>query len=572
MRIRIFTAAIAFFLIAGARLQAQTPDSTRFSCDGRLVTGIEVESHPPAIVGDDPSTLRRAVKHAVFQSGTTRESTIRSFLRARVGDRCSDRWLAEVARVVRAQPYLASVTVRTASDGTDGVRLIVETIDEVPLILGGGYRKGSLSNIKYGNENIAGTGLSASSTWRDGRAYRDGLALSLRQYGLFDRPLVASLDVNRDPVGGQFSAAITQPFLSDLQHIAWYAGGTQSTSYRGFVRTGGPDLSLPITRDVWALGGVARYSWRGASLLIGPLATYEQSRPDSSGVIVASSGLLPADTSILAGRYASYRAFRAGGAIGLRVLDYLHVQGFDALLGEQDVARGVQLAMTAQRALSGTAGMGGSTLLTFDAYSGAGTANSFSALRIEGDGLAGASGQAWSAATLSGRGAWYHKTSNFSVFQASMEFSGGWRERLPLQLSLGETPSGVRGYDGTPIAGGRRAVLRLEQRRTLFATGPLAQWGGALFTDIGKTWSGDVPFGQTTVARGSVGVSLLAAVPPKSRRMLRADIAVPVTGGAAKRWVLRFSSTDATRQFWRDPSDLAATRAGMPASPIFGWP
>jgi hypothetical protein len=512
------------------------------------------------------------VQRVVFQSSTTRESTVRSFLRARVGDRCSDRWLAEVARVLRAQPYLASVSAHAVSDGADGVRLVVETIDEVPLILGGGYSKGSFSNIKYGNANIAGTGLSASSTWRDGRSYRDGLAFSLRQYGLFDRPLVASLDVNRDPVGGQFNAGVTQPFLSDLQHIAWYAGGTQNTSYRGFVRSDGPDLSLPITRDVWAVGGVARYSWRAASVLVGPLATFEQSRPDSAGVIVASSGLLPADTSVFAGRYASYRAFRAGGAIGLRILDYLHVQGFDALLGEQDLARGVQVAMTAQRALSGTAGMGGSTLLTFDVYSGAGTPSSFAALRLEGDGLAGASGEAWSDATLSGRGAWYHKTSNFSVFEASAEFAGGWRERLPLQLSLGETPSGVRGYDGTAIAGGRRAVLRLEQRRTLFSTGPLAQWGGALFSDIGKTWSGDVPFGQTTVARGSLGVSLLAAVPPKSRRMLRADLAVPVTGGAAKRWVLRFSSVDATREFWRDPSDLAATRAGMPASPIFGWP
>jgi hypothetical protein len=54
--------------------------------------------------------------------------------------------------------------------------------------------------------------------------------------------------------------------------------------------------------------------------------------------------------------------------------------------------------------------------------------------------------------------------------------------------------------------------------------------------------------------------------------MLRADLALPVTGGAAKRWVLRFSSVDATREFWRDPGDLAPARAGMPASPIFGWP
>jgi hypothetical protein len=74
------------------------------------------------------------------------------------------------------------------------------------------------------------------------------------------------------------------------------------------------------------------------------------------------------------------------------------------------------------------------------------------------------------------------------------------------------------------------------------------------------------------VARASVGFGLLAAVPPTSRRMLRADVAVPVTGGAPKRWVVRVFAVDATRFFWRDPSDLSPVRAGAPASPIFGWP
>jgi len=67
-------------------------------------------------------------------------------------------------------------------------------------------------------------------------------------------------------------------------------------------------------------------------------------------------------------------------------------------------------------------------------------------------------------------------------------------------------------------------------------------------------------------------VGLLAAVPPRSRRMVRADLAVPVTGGAPKGWVLRVFATDMTRFFWRDPSDLSPVRAGAPASSIFGWP
>ena len=155
---------------------------------------------------------------------------------------------------------------------------------------------------------------------------------------------------------------------------------------------------------------------------------------------------------------------------------------------------------------------------------------------------------------------------------ASAEFSGGWRERLPLQLSLGD-----------PMSRCSRLQRRRDRRRpsnggtprgttASFRDGRYSQWGTAFFTDIGNTWAGDVPFGQTTVARASVGVSLLAAVPPTSRRMLRADLAVPVTGNAPKKVVFRVYAIDMTRLFWRDPSDLAPVRAGAPASPIFGWP
>ena len=77
-----------------------------------------------------------------------------------------------------------------------------------------------------------------SGQWLDGRAYRDGLTLTIRQFGLFDQPLVATLDAQRAPLGGNLSIAISRPFLSDLEHIAWYAGGMHDNSYRAFVRDG----------------------------------------------------------------------------------------------------------------------------------------------------------------------------------------------------------------------------------------------------------------------------------------------------------------------------------------------
>ena len=266
-----------------------------------------------------------------------------------------------------------------------------------------------------------------------------------------------------------------------------------------------------------------------------------------------------------------YQTFRAGLAGGLRWLNYMHVQGFDALLGEQDVGRGFQVAATVERGLSAFSATDKSSLVSLDMYTGAGTPKSFVGLAAHGEELPAGGGDSWSGAVLSGRTAWYLRPSERRTIEASFEFAGGWRERQPLQLSLGDKASGFRGYNGAAIPGGQRSVLRLEQRQLAFATKRYVQWGTAIFTDIGNTWSGGVPFGETTT-RASVGVGLLAAVPPKSRRMLRADIAVPVTGSAPKTFVLRVFAVDATRFFWRDPNDLSPVRAGAPASPIFGWP
>jgi len=565
------TLCAAALMYGATTLAAQTTDST-FKCEGRVITAIDIQAQPPAMIGRGPSTLKRAVQHYLFQSGTTRDRAIRPFVLARVGQTCHDDRLPEIARVVRAQPYIAVAVVRAEADTGNGVKLVVETVDEVPVILGGGYTSHGFTNFKYGNSNIGGSGLLASGQWRQGRAYRDGLQLTMRQFGLFGQPLVANLDAQRDLLGGHFTADISRPFLSDLEHIAWYMGGTHEKAFRPFVRQSGPTLLLPVARDVWSAGGVARYSWKGGGAMIGPVATYEHARPGIEGVTRTDSGLIAEDTAVFAGRYAPYRTFRVGLAAGFRWINYLHVQGFDALLGEQDVGRGVQLATTVERGTGAFDATDKSSLVSVDFYSGVGTPRSFFGLAMRGEELPAGGDDSWSAAVLSGRGAWYVKPSDRQTFEASLEFAGGWRERLPLQLSLGDSRSGLRGYNGAALGGGRRAVLRVESRRLWFTTGKNAQWGNAIFTDIGKTWSGDVPFGETTVARASVGVGLLAAIPPKSRRLIRADIAVPVTGDAPKHWVIRVFAIDATRFFWRDPGDLSPVRAGAPASPIFGWP
>src|SRR5437868_1701037 len=118
----VVVALSAVMMLAGQRLGAQTPDSAQFHCDGRTISAIEIDPRPPAMIGRDPSAFRRAVQHFLFQSGTTRERAIRPFILAHVGQRCENAWLPELARVVRAQPYLSAATVRAESDSRNGVR------------------------------------------------------------------------------------------------------------------------------------------------------------------------------------------------------------------------------------------------------------------------------------------------------------------------------------------------------------------------------------------------------------------------------------------------------------------
>ena len=100
-----------------------------------------------------------------------------------------------------------------------------------------------------------------------------------------------------------------------------------------------------------------------------------------------------------------------------------------------------------------------------------------------------------------------------------------------------------------------------------------ADVGFATFTQVGSIWAGDAPYGSTTT-RTSAGVSLLAAYPTGSKRTYRVDVGIPLvrggTGGG--RIEVRFSSEDATQQFWKEPDDVLRSRIGGLPSAMFSLP
>jgi hypothetical protein len=102
-----------------------------------------------------------------------------------------------------------------------------------------------------------------------------------------------------------------------------------------------------------------------------------------------------------------------------------------------------------------------------------------------------------------------------------------------------------------------------------------ADFGLATFGEVGTLWAGDVPYGWTG-SRGAIGLSLLAAYPTGSKRLYRADLAIPLTRagelGRGGRIELRLSSEDRTTLFWNEPDDVARARTGAAPFTLFAWP
>lgn len=170
------------------------------------------------------------------------------------------------------------------------------------------------------------------------------------------------------------------------------------------------------------------------------------------------------------------------------------------------------------------------------------------------------------------RVAWYATPSARNTQIMCLELSGIQHLAFPFQLTFRDHDGGLRGFPDATFAGGRRAVMRLEERRLLPSVSPRADVAVVGFVDAGKLWAGDVPYGVATDVRGAVGISLLGAFPSGGKRTYRLDIAVPLNparGGA--RWELRFSSADRTQLLWREPADIARVRADAALSNLLEW-
>jgi hypothetical protein len=316
----------------------------------------------------------------------------------------------------------------------------------------------------------------------------------------------------------------------------------------------------------------------GRLSLFGLSVSSEREDMDGQTLRHTELGPVPVDDSLgVLDLWGRTRVSRLNALWGVRGITFLPVRAFDALTAVQDVRVGLQASALVGRSMSVLGSADDDLFVSAEVYAGAGHPNSFVMLEGRGEGRQDFDTDRWDGVLGSARLAWYLHLADRHTMLTSAEWSGGWRSRVPFQLLLGERGAGVRGggvrgYARSPVSGGQRAVLRVENRWHLGRYKQTGDYGVAGFVDAGRMWEGDVPFGASTSPRVGVGVGLLAAIPPGSQRLWRLDVAYPVSSDPRARLEVRLSNANSRRFGWQEPRDVERSRERSVPQRLFAWP
>ena len=569
------TLALLFAAASATTAQPQNLNSLPVTCKGERVTRIDIDANPPfRITGNN--IWQRAGRFAARQHVTTKDAVIRRYLALQLGDKCTEVRRAESERILRAQPFIADASVIAYSDGNGGIVLSVSTVDEVSIILGAGVGGGApaLHSLLLGEDNLMGSAIHADGSWKNGRpAFRDIYAGKFVDYQFLGRPYQLSAEGGRRELGSDWATELSHPFLTDLQRISWRTTAGNLNGYYDFRRPDALPATLKLSRSYSDIGGIIRIGPPlGRVALVGGSLSFEDEDPGNQPVIVTDQGLVNDTSSALINRYTKHQTARLNALWGLRNVRFLRASGFDALEGAQDLRTGVQVATLLGKGVTFLRGKESDWFASTDLYAGMASSISYAALEIAGEGRRDEDGN-WDGILTHGRGALYVKPFNRTTVISDLTWSGGWRQRIPFQLTFADRDGGLRGFRASDEGGARRLIGRVEDRYLVGRYKSLASVAVAGFAEAGKIWAGDAPFGVNTAWSGALGFSVLAASPPQSRRTIRADFAFPVRGRHKGRgWEVKISTSDISRVFRLEPRDISNNRERSVPSSVFNWP
>ncbi|MEN9508467.1 MAG: hypothetical protein RLZZ621_1030 [Gemmatimonadota bacterium] len=558
---------------------SQRPGSSRgllpiTGCAGQPISAIVVITQPPFTerLPRELEWVRRTVRALHVN---TRDAVVRRFLLLKVGDACNQIKRAESERILRAQPYLVDARIQVYDDEQGGVRLEVETRDDFSLLIEPQLRGSSpmFRGLRIGETNLAGAATQTLVEWREGLAYNDILGLSYTDYQFAGSRTELRVEGRRNPFGQRLELGVVRPYYTDLQRFAWIGnvGGTRDP--QRLLRGDRPANAVTVRREYANLGGLVRVGSVGRLRLVGASITREAERTDEMPVMLTREGVKP-DT--VAGPTLAFRqqqVVRANALLGVRAIRFVRVQGFDALTGAQDIRVGLQFGLVLGQSLGIGSARDRDQFVATNLYLGAGGQKWFAGAQGITEARYDRTLHRWDNIIGSGRAAWYFRPAVRQTTVLQAEWATGRRMQVPFQLSLSDPEGGLLGHRRSEIGGARRLVLRGEQRLVIPTRLNVADLGLAGFFETGRLWAErSVPYATDTPWRSAVGVSVLAAVPPRSRRLWRVDFAVPISTDPRRRFEVRVTGLDRSRVFWRDPRDVEQSRERTAPASLFTWP
>jgi hypothetical protein len=552
---------------------ASAQDTASIPCVGQRIRSVVVRASAPTA-----AYLRRIpvlAKVAAATHVTTHKHIIEQFLLLHAGDRCQELRRVESERILRAQPFLADASVYAVPADPDQVDLVVETTDEVAVVLEGTVSGGApfARFVRFGNSNVSGQGIYLAGDWHSGGAFRDGFGARYADNQVLGRPYTLSVEGRRLPLGSEWETQAAHPFYTDIQRIAWQARVGAHDDYVQFANDEHSSHGIRLARNYFDIGGIVRLGPPGRLSLFGASFSGDDERPGTHPVLITDHGFAVDTGPALAQTFAAHRIARVNLLWGVRDIGFRRVRGFDALTATQDFPVGFQFGTEFGRSLSVLGSRDDDIFMSGDLYAGAVGRRTGLRAQLVGEGRRDNSMGEWDGLLAAGRVTEYVKFSPRHTTLASLEFSGGWRQRVPFRLTLSDPIGGVHGYAGSDTPGGQRLVGRFEHRVFVARPHGLGDLGIGGFVESGRLWAGDVPYGENTSPRTSVGLSVLAAVPPASSRMWRVDLAFPVNPEQRGRHVeLRVSNVDRTAFVMQEPSDVRVTREPSVPVSVFHWP
>jgi hypothetical protein len=594
----VFAAAACAVCVGAGRAAAQVPAAApapapviskpvagglaRTTCRGQIIDEVVLVSKPALYQARLPEFVPNAEAISEFvreaQSrfhSATKADAVLPFMLLHEGDACNERRRGESERVLRSQNYIADATITPYTTGNDHVLLVVETTDELSVVINGQTmgRSPYLTRLRLGNPNVYGYGVRMVGQWQAGQGFRDGYAGEFTKYAVFTQPVILSVQGERAPLGGRWQASLSKPFYTDFQRLAWSINAGERRGYLGLLRPDSEPVSLDVTRRFQSIGAVGRVGPPGQFGLFGLSVNAQRDETGITPVVVGRGVLIPTQETRLPLPYEPTNSVRVTGLVGFRQVKYYRAAGYDVVEGLQDMRTGVEVGGGIGRGIRSFGSDDSDWFATGGLFAGAGNSVVYASLNGAMEARWVPAAHQWDGLVTSAQGQAYWRMTPSQTVVWQTDWAAGDRMRMPFQLTAQEFNGGVRGFSGSRWAGAERLVFRLEDRIYVGRIASLTALAVAPFAEAGRVWRGAAPFGATSPVLGSMGIALLGAVPPQSQLTWRADLAIRVTPDPyAGRFQLRFAIRDAGRQLRPEANDIVRSRSsGVPTS-LFTWP